>query len=222
METPCCVYSDTCKAAFKVYPSDGKWSLQKQYEIMRDCEELPSLKGVYPMAVCEGGFAWKPIDQDPNSNEAIELERIRQIRTYGLERAPWINQEDETDWQETLPLREDFEDEISFSATYFRGSTSVPCIYLRAKNSPSLQMVVDLMMVFERRGHLILETEDFKVSADGQVKITTGKSHSKVTAAQIREMSLSSSNGGWIQLGTKTIGEFTKGYPGIRVLNCDY
>ena len=193
MQDYVCIYGQP--ASFMIYPKDGIWSFSQVYDILKDCQNIPCLSGAYPLTCAvEGGFAWSGTVESTNRwyknigarNDSTSLVD-RQIRTYGISAGSAPG--NKNDWQQLMPLSPDFNDNMfkSVDQRYYKGTIQLSCIRLRAKCNPSMDMVIELCRLLGRRGHIILETEGFKLSADN-VSLTPRKTHKYVTASQARAL----------------------------------
>lgn len=194
MQDFACIYGTP--AEFLIYPKDGIWSFSRLYDILTDCENVPCLKGAYPLSISEGGLAWpgtiestkrwyhntRTTNTDPN----VLVER--QIRTCGI-KSKWVAIEWRDNWKQLMPASPYFNENV-FDSTrgyYVKDNAKLSAICLRAKCNPSMEMVTELCKLFQRRGHTVLETEGFKLNA-GQVDLTPKKEHKYISASEVRTL----------------------------------
>ena len=170
-ETPCCIYNGIFHPSCKIYPRDGKWTIQNMYDIMKDCELDEDLVGVKPLDISEGGFQWigtqDSIDLWHSTTCARDYPRTdctmtRQIRTYNVD-SHFYDTHHINNWKEELPNHEDLHKPMSITPHFFRNTLELPYIELRCKGNPSFKMFIKMIMLFHKHGHTIMDTTGFKI-----------------------------------------------------------
>jgi hypothetical protein len=88
-----------------------------------------------------------------------------------------------------MPASPNFNENMFDSAReyYVTDNVKLSTICLSAKCNPNMEMVIELCKSFQRRGHIILETEGFRLNAE-QVELTPKKRYKYLPASEVRAL----------------------------------